>query len=349
MLIVYILFLLFCILVSNSNPRQKKNILAIACVVLAYGIGYRDLTWPDTDAYIYSFRNSPNIFDYSFTDKQFAYREKGFYLLGVLVKTFTEDYHMFFLLIGALSMFFLYKNLNKYSIYPLVGLCAYLSRFFINRNLTQIRAGLAYLVLIWGIKFIHEKKLWHYILIVFAASFLHTSAWIALPLYFLCNWVHVNKKVILVGLFIAFIIGGYFQGPISTFVTDNASDLNITTYTQGRYVTMAKGLANPMIYFQCFLLLAYTFLENKLAPITKYYYVIRDGYFYSTLILICFCSFTALSGRTSSLFATLEFSIIPSLVYMFEKKERNIALLLMGLALIAVMYMYMPANVRWSL
>ena len=93
----------------------------------------------------------------------------------------------------------------------------------------------------------------------------------------------------------------------------------------------------------------YTFLENKLAPITKYYYVIRDGYFYSTLILITFCSFTALSGRTSSMFATFEFSIIPSLVFLFEKKERTAALILTGIALIEIMYMYLPVELRYTL
>ena len=350
MLIIYILFLLFCVLVSNSKILQKPVFLAIACVVLAYGIGYRELTWPDTDAYYLTFtRFTPTLFDYSWGNKSFGFNEKGFYFLGVLVKTFTHDYHIYFLFIGALSMFFLYKDLKKFSIYPLIGLCAYISRFFINRNLSQIRAGLAYLIVIWGIKYIHEKKMWHYILLVWFASLFHFSAWIALPLYFICNWIHINKKIVVWGLIIAFIIGGFFQEPISTFVIDNASDLNVTTYTQGTYITEAKGLANPMIYFQCFLLLAYTFLEKKLAPVTTYYYVIRDGYFYSTLILICFCSFTALSGRTSSLFATLEFAIIPSLVYMFEKKERGAALVLMGIALIGIMYMYMPDYIRWSL
>lgn len=79
-----------------------------------------------------------------------------------------------------------------------------------------------------------------------------------------------------------------------------------------------------------------------MAPINQYYYVIRDGYFYSTLILITFCSFTALSGRTSTMFATLEFSIIPSLVYLFDKKERVAALFLMGIALSAIFYMNIP-------
>lgn len=350
MLVVYIIFLLFCILISNSKAEQKSIILAITCTVLSLSIGYRDFIWPDTDAYFITFKHyTPNIFDYSISNKQMGFNEKGFFFLGVLVKTFTDNYQIYFLFIGALSMFFLYKDLRRYSIYPLIGLCAYLARFFMNRNLVQIRAGLAYLIVIWGIKYIHEKKMWHYILLVWIASLIHFSAWIALPLYFICNWIHISKKIIVWGLIMAFIIGGFFQEPISTFVIDNASDLNVTTYTQGTYITEAKGLANPMIYFQCFLLLAYTFLEKKLAPVTTYYYVIRDGYFYSTLILICFCSFTALSGRTSSLFATLEFAIIPSLVYMFEKKERGAALVLMGIALIGIMYMYMPDYIRWSL
>ena len=350
MLLVYIIFLLFCVLIANSKEEQKTIILAISCVVLAFGIGYRDLAWADTDGYWLSFtRFTPSLFDYSISDKPFGYSERGFHFLGVIVKTFTNDYHIYFLFIGALSMFFLYKDLQKYSIFPLIGLCTYIARFFMGRNLVQIRAGLAYLIIIWGIRYIHEKKMWHYILLVFLCSLIHQSAWIALPLYFICNWIHINKKHILIGLGIAFIVGGYFQEPISTFVIDNASDLNVTTYTQGTYVTEAKGLANPIIYFQVILLLAYTFLEKRLVPVTTYYYVIRDGYFYSTLILICFCSFTALSGRTSSIFATLELSIVPSLVFLFEKKERNFAFLIMALALIGMIYLNMPENIRWNL
>lgn len=349
MFVVYIIFLIFCISISNSKTEQKSIVLFLACIVLAFGIGNRDLFWPDTVGYKVFFEKSHDLSNYSLSDRPIGYSEKGFYFLGVLVKTFTDNYHVYFLFIGALSMLFLYKDLKNYSIYPLIGLCAYLARFFMNRNLVQIRAGLAYLIVIWGIKYIYDKKMWHYILLVWFASLIHFSAWIALPLYFICNWIPINKKIILGGLGVAFIIGGFLQDPISSYIIDNASDLNVTTYTQGTYITEAKGLANPMIYFQCFLLLAYTFLETKLAPVTKYYYVIRDGYFYSTLILICFCSFTALSGRTSSLFATLEFAIIPSLIYLFEKKERGFALLIMAVLLIGIMYMYMPEHIKWSL
>lgn len=348
MLIQFILYFILCWIITQSKSNKySTSVLVISLTVLAWGIGWRSLNWADSGVYMISFRDyTHDIFNYDILEKPWGYSEKGFYFLGVLIKTFTNDYQIYFLFVGALSMFFLYKGLQRYSILPLIGLCAYIARFFMGRNLVQIRSGLAYVIIIWGIKYIQEKNFWKYLLVVFIASLFHTSAWIALPLYFFSNWININKTFVVVGLIIAFILGGFFQTPISTFVTDNASDLSITTYTQGSFVSNAKGLANPMIYFQTFLLLAYTFLEDRIRPVTQYYQIIRDGYFYSTLILIIFCSFTALSGRTSTMFATLEIAIIPSLIFMFNKKNRIFALFLMGIALSAIFYLNIPNQFR---
>lgn len=347
MFIVYIVFLLFCVAVTQSKIKNKDVILIITLIFLSLGAGWRDVRWPDTLVYVIGFTDFTNdIFSFSFTDRPFGYVDKGFYFLGVIIKTFTNNANLYLTVIAGLGLFFLYKDLREYSIMPLIGLCAYLARFFMGRNLIQIRSGLAYVIVIWGIKYVHERKPYKYFLVILIASFFHSSAWIALPFYFLSNWININKKIIIVGLSIAFIIGGFFQEFISNIVTDNAEDLNITKYVSDEFKSVV-GLRNPMIYFQSSLLLAYTFLENKLKPITKYYRIIRDGYFYSTLILICFCSFTALSGRTSTMFATLEFSIIPSLIFLFNKKNRSIAYLVLAMALIGIMYLYMPEWAKW--
>ena len=49
--------------------------------------------------------------------------------------------------------------------------------------------------------------------------------------------------------------------------------------------------------------------------------------------------FTALSGRTSTMFATLEFVIIPSLINMFEKRNRWLAYIGIGIVLTSIMYL----------
>ena len=86
MLVVYILFLLFCILISNSNTEQKSIVLAIACIVLAYGIGYRELTWSDTSVYQLGFvKFTPTIFDYSIIILNFSQTFKHFFIFWLAI------------------------------------------------------------------------------------------------------------------------------------------------------------------------------------------------------------------------------------------------------------------------
>lgn len=355
--IIYIALFVVCFFFSinidgGRNRSKYWMLLPIACVALALGAGFRDWLWLDTYRYIDFFcsHKTATLETYSFSERPYGYPEKGFYFLSVLVKTVTNDITTYLLFISAITMSLLYIDIRKYSLYPLLGLCCYVSRFFCGRNLVQMRAGMSYLIVIWGLHYVYKRDLLKYFLVIYFASLFHQSAWIALPFYFICNTIELKKNHIYVGLVIAFILGAFFQGPISAFVTDSATDFDVaTTYVQGRYVEEAKGLKNPMIYFQVVVLLLYVFLEKRIAKNDSYYYVFRNGYWYSTLILITFCTFTTLSGRTSSLFATLEFVIIPSLLFHFPKNYRIIAYLSMGFVLTFFLWKNMNVGFRFGL
>lgn len=345
---IIILFFLFYFVAISFDIKGGKNrdiVLAFSCLILAILAGTRGLNWPDTGVYVYSFLyNTPSLSEFSFSDNPFGYDEKGFYLLQVIVKTITNNYTIFFLVVSFLSFYFLYKGFKQYSIYPLIGLCAYIARFLFGRHFMQIRAGLAYAILLLSVKYIYEKDWKRYFLIVFIAWLFHRSCILAIPLYFVCNWVKVKKWHVIAALAFSFIIGIWGQGFVHILVEDNASDLNVgTRYTDagGEKIQLeGLGMRNPMIYFQCIILLAYTFLEKRLAPLNKYYYILRNAYLYSAMILICFCSYKVLSARSSSMYATLEFAIIPSLIFLFNKKNRTFAFILTGIALSAIFYMY---------
>lgn len=336
---------MFAVYLENSGGKNRNTILVLACIVLALLAGVRDTSWSDTGVYVWSFQNhTPSLSEFSFSDTPYGYSEKGFYFLQVLVRTVTDNYSIFFLVVSALSFYFLHKDFKQFSIFPLVGLCAYISRFLIGRHFMQIRAGLAYAILMLSIKYIFEKDWKRYFLIVFIAWLFHRSCIIAIPLYFVCNWIKVKKWHVYVALAVSFLIGVFGQGFIHSIVEDNATDLNIgTRYTDagGEKIQLeGLGMRNPMIYFQCLILLAYTLLEERLAPLNKYYYILRNAYLYSTMILICFCTYKVLSARTASMYATLEFAIIPSLIYLFNKRNRQFAFFVTGIALTAIFYMY---------
>ena len=201
----------------------------------------------------------------------------------------------------------------------------------------QIRAGLSYAIILVAVKYITNRDWKRYFAWVFVAYLFHHSALIAVPLYFLCM-IDIKKWHIVVGLGIAFVIAAFYSNVVRSLIADSASDLNVDTYVTEQY-QRDWGLSNPMIYFQTFLLLVYTFTEERMRLTTEHYIIIRNAYFYSTVILIVLSCYTALSGRVSSQFATLEMVIIPSIAYSFMKKNRWIAFIVMGAALTTIFYL----------
>ena len=338
-LFLYIAFYLFALFAEGIQPRYKKYWLIAICIVLAFLAGTRDLSWADTGVYATSFSiYTPSITELTQFSKPYGYAEMGFYYIGVVVKTFTSNVTVYFLVVALLSFFFLYKAFDKYCLYPIFGVCAYISRFYLARNFIQIRAGLSYAIILMAVQYITNRDWKRYFAWVFVAYLFHHSAIIAVPVYFLCM-IDIKKKHIVIGTVVAFIIAAFYSNVVRSFVADSVSDLNVdATYVQDEY-QREWGLANPMIYFQTFLLMVYTFTENRMKKTTSHYITIRNAYFYSTLILIILSCYTALSGRVSSQFATLEMVIIPSIAYSFLKRDRWIAYLGMGVALTAIFYL----------
>lgn len=334
---------------NGKNIRKIRNqdyVLILGCIGLSLWAGFRDINyWADTIAYVNSFKEDiVPIWNYNISMQSYRYVERGFFFLGVVAKTFSDNVHIYFLFIAAISMLLLYKDLRKYTYYPLWGLSVYVARFFLGRHMMQIRSGLCYLIILWGLQYIQKKQFWRFMLVVALAYTLHHSAVLAIPAYFICNTIRLKKYHIIIGLMVAFLIGAFGQDFIHSIVEDNASDMVYQDYIKGGTKGFAEGsgLLNPMLYFQSFILLVYTFLEKKLAPLSKYYYTYRDCYFYSTLILIIFCTYKVLSGRTSTMFATVEIAIIPALVHLFNKRNRALAFVCLGVILTIIFYL----NVR---
>lgn len=335
---LYIALYLVALYCESLQPRYKRYWLMAICIVLTFLAGTRDYSWNDTLIYVDSFRlYTPSLAELTQFSEPYGYAEMGFYYIGVVVKTITSSVTIYFTVIAALSFFFLYKAFDKYCLYPLFGVCAYISRFYLGRNFIQIRAGLSYAIILLAVQYITNKDWKRYFAWVFVAYLFHHSAIIAVPLYFLCM-IEIKKKHIVLGVAVAFIIAGFYSNVVRSLVADSASDLSVETYVTEDY-QREWGLSNPIIYFQTFLLMVYTFTEDRMRLTTSHYITIRNAYFYSTLILITLSCYTALSGRVSSQFATLEMVIIPSIAYSFMKKDRWIAYLGMGAALTAIFYL----------
>lgn len=331
--IAFLLFYVFALYVITKKETTQKAILIATLIILTCLIGSRD-GWPDERVYQIAFSEAPRPWDFiSKNVESYGYVEKGYLFLASLVKLVLNNSRFYLFCMGGLSMYLLYKGLTAYCAIPLVGLCDYIGRFLLNRDFQQMRSSLAILLLILAIKLIRDRKLVAYMLVVLLAYQFHQLSLIGIPLYFLYK-VRIGPISIIFSLVMAMLLSQIIAGSISGVVDSYSQDLNYDTYVQGEYVEEALGLRNPMIYFQILILMVYTFMEPILASKDKFYHLMRWAYFYSTLILIFFCNYTALSGRTSTVFATCEMFMLPSIAMGLGKEKRFVFYVVVGVILV---------------
>jgi len=337
-------FLSVSISESKNGPKVYRPLLFLTTVIFIVWAGFRTFIWSDTAGYVLHFINStPTIFDFSFNSINYLYSEKGYFLLASIIRTFTDNPVIYLTIIAGIGLFFIYRGLNKYCIFPLIGMAVYIARFVFGRHFIQIRSGLSIAIIFWAMQYVTNRDWKKWFLSLLVAYFLHTSALVALPVYFL-NRLKLNKTRILIGLAIAFSIAIFFRGPMRTYIQDASNDTNLaTSYTsnnKGYYKSSeGKGMANPMLYYQTVILLALTFGEKRLRNKTKHYDTLRDGYFYSTFLLIVLNMFQILSARTSTIFATYEVLIVPLLILLFPQKHRYLGFLGVTAIYCAIFYM----------
>lgn len=345
--ILFTVFFIFAIATENSKPSTKNNILVLSMLVLTLIAATRDINfWPDSRGYFAIFNNGPTLSDYHFGTKPDGYQDQGYYFLQTLIKTMTSDYVIYFLVVAVIGLAFIGSGLRKYAIFPIFGLAIYISRFYMGRQLIQMRAGIAIGIVFWAMQYVTDRKLVKYTIAIYIASLFHLSAWIAYPAYFL-GMINIKKKHIVWGVIISYILAMFFTPVIRSFVADSASDIQgAANYTQEgqTYKSVGLGLSNPMVYYQTAILLIFTFLEEKLKNVSVHYYTLRNGYFYSTCWLITLSSYAVLSGRGSTILATYEILIVPMFTYVFNRRNRTVGYLAIGV--FALFWFYMNLSKR---
>lgn len=320
----FLIFFLFAIGTAKIDRKRRDVLLGIVFVILAFYVGSRDIwAWSDTEVYRMAFEETKPLSEFTLFDQVYGYSERGFFLLGVLVKTFTSNIVVYFTFIAALTYLFLFEDLRKFSIYPFIGLCVYLARFMTGREMTQIRSALAIAVVIWGTQYIKRNEYWKCLAVIILAYYFHTSAIVALPLLFF-NKFTFSKAQIYWGLILSFIIAGFYGGFIKNVVSssDFANEMARSYVQEGSVKAWSNTLANPMIYYQVFILFVFTYYEKRLSKLTPYYYIIRNAYFYSTVILIVLCQYAVLAARTSTIFSTYEIVMVPLFLTLFPPRNR---------------------------
>lgn len=321
----YFVLIYFCSIVDLYYFKYRKLVLLVLCLLFCLFAGFRDPEfWPDTDRYLQAYESMTNIFNFNPSNEGVMeiYSEKGFHFISSIIKTFSDSDVFYLLCLSILSFYFLYKFLRGYCIYPLIGFCIYLSRFFLSRNMMQIRAALAIIIVLCFTNLVRERKFRKYLLIVLLASSLHYSVLMFLPAYYVCK-ISMSRKQIVISILLTIMIAVFVANVFVSYFL-NIPEINalMYVYVDENNYGYSAGLTNPMIYYQICLLLFYTYQENDIKENDENYYIIRSMYLFGTILLIVFNLFAVLAGRLSTIFSSYEMLMIPSLLCAVSTNRR---------------------------
>lgn len=320
-------FLLSLSIVDLYSRRYAFYILLFVSFLMILFIGLRGYTGADSYNYISFFKESTTtVWECKSLEK--GYAEYGFYYLSVILKSIWNNPDFYFIAISFLTFTFLLKAIKIFAIYPLLGFCVYYARFLMFRDMNQIRAALAIVIVIYALSFLVKQETRKYFWWVLFATTLHYSASLA----FIFGWVYTMKlttpKVGLVLMFSAFI--GVMGELILKPVLISAGFSIFLTYIN----TTNLGLANPVILFQVVFCFLFFYFEDLLQERQYGYYVLRNAYLFSTVILLVTANLGEIGGRLATLFATCEIFIIPALISTIRPRILSYGIIVVIISLI---------------
>lgn len=242
-MILYALFtlsLLFLLLFNKEIKERSFFQLALFIVVAYWGLSYIDV--PDTPGYqsVYASLNPKVSPDSSVT----THFEVGFLYLMWLFKRIGADYYLFQFFLFAIESLLVFSGIKKLgNDYRTLGSLVCLLGFWLPVVLMgALRQGVAIALFIYSLHTILEKKYYLFVLLMGISFFFHkSSVFLAIaPLWYLFTNVFINKRVILLIIFIVinvlhfsgFTLLSSFDNLLSLFFTDVAdSELSVADYS----------------------------------------------------------------------------------------------------------------------
>lgn len=202
---IHILVFLSCVFeFSRTTIKTKRKIILLWCVFFTLFGGLRWKIGGDWDQYYEHFLNSEwsNIFNYDRYGNGAETLEPGFVFINATIKYIFGQFYWYNLIIVGFIQYTYYKFSFEFSHkYPIL---MYALLMLLATAYFPVRAGLALGVVYWSYKYIRDRQLKKFLLIICCAGMIHNQCFVILPFY----WAgHVKLNLISASIiYILFII-----------------------------------------------------------------------------------------------------------------------------------------------
>lgn len=309
-------FFILVVLSLCEYLTNYKVFFVIALVLLILFAGLREGVGYDYESYHNFFRD---IFSFNDVFNGTIDAEPGYVLLNFIFKYLGFSFSSFILFFSTMSLILL--GICLYSVFPnpSLALVYYYCRFFLVRDMGQIRSSFVAILLLLTLPAIKNRDTKKVLLLTFIGIFFHSVA-IFIPVGYMFTLLlkDINIKVVFFLLFAGIMFGTIFFFPELISVVIPARYLG---YFVGKYAT-GKWVLNPIFIMQMgILLISLVVVKVSRKRFAADLAVLLKIYLLSSILLIAFGPLATVGGRISTIFASTEIFLVPILFDHFFKNK----------------------------
>ncbi|KMQ63262.1 capsular biosynthesis protein [Chryseobacterium sp. BLS98] len=330
--IVYMLFFSVQEVFGKKVDKKWFWFLGIYLIIL---VGFRDNVGPDYGSY-------KGLYIYSDTKSYYSIFMKMLHMQGpdqlevewlytlinkILLNVFNAPFYVLTLVIAICAIFFKIEYTEDNTFYPFTfTLFMFVPYFFVGES-GQIRQNLGTFIVYFAIRYIKQRKLWHYLFFIFLASGIHTVSYLFLPMYWLAR-VPLNKAIMLTLIIISVflspfeiyrVFGSFLEGMASDNILVNG--LNGYMYESTERLNGGFGIPEAMMMILTFFL--FTF-DTKMKEKYPYYEYHRNYAVVGICFYFIFRNNPVFSSRLVGAFVGFSYVLIPNTMYVVSSGVKKI-------------------------
>ncbi len=308
---------------KSINKWVEYYIFIGLCILLIYFAGSRGIgTGYDDLQYRYAFSDiatKSTSIDLNKIVSLFRY-EPITTLIMYVVSIFTKDAGVFLLVYAAITITINAISYKKVSPLIILSLAVYSSHLYINKDLNQIRFGLASALFVLSVIYYSERKYFISIIIFILAFLSHQTAFAGVLVLFsgVIRKRYTPLYIVLVSFVFGVIGSKVLLGGAINLIPQSALSYEGTVYDTVLPVFSISNIKNLIfVYLYCTYLIKDDAREQK----DNIKYVLIFCFAVGAGVRIFFSDFSIIGGRVGNLFLQVEPILIAMLCYSFVKNK----------------------------
>lgn len=327
--------------VEEKIRKRRKYFLIIACAELIVLSGIRGYSvGADTSVYLSALEYYKALPKTEILQAKLVYPydfEAGYFFLTKLCALLDFSKTTFLFLISTLIYIPIFVAIYKRSADPYISILTYFAFGFFSYSLGIFRQMIALSIVICGIQYTKDRKFFKYFAFIIIAMTFHSTALLALVIYFLypLNW-KINTRIFISMSAISLLFGNYIVNFMIIMIPKYSGYISGTLKQGGSYLMLILFV----------MLFAVQYLSSRMKTPSEYNKIMFDALGMTVLVQSLGYSLN-IFGRAISFFSVYLIFMIPNFVESFAGKWRFIAKVGAIVCLFALIFNNLNGSLRY--